>query len=1239
MSASFHFSVLEGVVSKSIFLATNAIPFALAMGFEGDLKNIIQSLTMIQGMLPDARNQVTKSKGLVRVKDTIEWVWDVRDQICTVENMLDEIWYEALRMTVEAQNPTTNKVRSCLNLSNRLPFRFNLNIHWHLDFPRKTGQHALRHIEADQTIINDIFEPNKFRPTIQYVGDSEVVGRQKDVDAVVEMLLGPDIQDGPSVIAIVGMAGLGKTTLAQLVYEHEKVVNNFGNEMMWVSGFSDFNVERILNEMVESLTGVKSESPNIQGIVRNLREKLYGKRYLLVLDDVWSRSLGKWECMGYSLSEIGGAKGSKIVVTTRCMDVVSAMINLPTLTRQLSQLLPSDSWEMFKKEVFPITLTQPLADVGKRIVEKCNGVPFTIKAIASLLYSRCREFERESIEYDSGIKAIESLLYSRRGELKWESIEDDSDMWSSLENGWVSIKSYSSRSSFANENRILKDLSSTLDGLPWHLKLCFAYCSIFPKGADIKKDELIQLWMAQGYLRPIEGPNLDMEDVGHDYFDILLRNSLFQDVEKDEYNNIETFKLHDHVHDLAVHVSEGHAFTKVETRHFSLELWENSTSKFLSDSYGPTIRTVFFTGYLPKNFEDCCWTRALGLFGDDVQKLPCSIQKFIYLKYLDLSETSIEQITNSLTKLYNLETLKLPWCLTELRAELHKLVRLRHFCITDTLETRKLMPTNVGLLTSLRTIPFFVVREGSGHGIEELGKLSKLRGKLHVYDLQHVRDKEEAEKAFMFKKANIQELGFHWGEFGSNSNNHEDVLEGLQPHGKVLGLILECFQGQRFPSWIMSRDAQVLQNLVKVELRYCKRCERIPPLGHLPDLKVIEIVGFHNLDCIHPEFFGYNAEGVSEVVMFPKLRKLTLDDLPNLVKWLSPARTRTTVFFPCLEELNIMGCPQLITIPSHLFSFQELSISFTNISSARNGNMHHPSLTISSSDWESEKIGDLLTDVFENSSESIRKLTIRGLNEWSYLPKDLRNLPSLEELAIIECSNLMSIADERDGFNGLTSLSLRRLSIHRCENLTFLPEVLLQQTLVTLKVDSCPKLVMANPYKLSSLASLQSLTIRNCATSLGSLEHSWKKELLCPRSLLRLEIGPFSENLDYFPWPSAMSSITLTSLHLWGWEKVKHLPDELQHVTTLRKLSIHHFNGLEALPEWLVDLSSLQSLELYSCRKLMRFPERRLTSLQILTVEDCPLLRKSCKKGVGKEWRRIDHIPFVNFSIVPQEYS
>ncbi|KAL7234618.1 hypothetical protein ACSBR1_018120 [Camellia fascicularis] len=616
------------------------------------------------------------------------------------------------------------------------------------------------------------------------------------------MLIGSyDSGDDLSVIAIVGMGGMGKTTLAQLVYKNKKVVKHFGDRRMWICVSNDFIVKRLLNEMVQSLTRDQCEMENIEGIVRKLQEKLYGKKYLLVLDDVWNEIADKWECMRNSLLGIGGSKGSKIIATTRSMHVVSTMRTSPSLTHHLSQLSENESWTMFRKRAFANggpTETPNLLAIGRKMVKKCKGVPLAIKSLGGLMYSKQYNYE-------------------------WVSIEN-SEIWGSTE-----IK-----------NGIQPILRLSFDHLPSpYLKHCFAYCSIFPKDFNIQKDELIQLWMAQGYLQPSSGSNLEMEDVGNNYFNILLHNSLFQDIKLDVYNNIICCKMHD----LALDVSEGNclALTWIagevnyhpEVQHLSLDLRGKISFKFPKENVGK-LRTLLLKQNLPKN----------------IAKIEC---------------------IRALKKFY-------------------ELVSLRHFCFDDTKKNRELMPMMIGKLTSLQTIPFFVVGEDKGQKIEELGSLSKLRGKLMIYNLQQVKSREEAEKAKILGKPNICELGFHWDR---------------------------KFEGQNFASWMMSgRDAQLLQNLVKIELSECTRCEQVPPLGHLPHLEVIRIEA--------------ETTATAATVVFPALRELLLDDMPNIEEWcglgVSSSSSDTTMLFPLLEWLFIRNCPELITIPSHLLPAQELII-------------------------------------------------------------------------------------------------------------------------------------------------------------------------------------------------------------------------------------------------------------------------------------------------------------------------
>ncbi|KAI8560882.1 hypothetical protein RHMOL_Rhmol04G0290600 [Rhododendron molle] len=535
------------------------------------------------------------------------------------------------------------------------------------------------------------------------------------------------------------------------------------------------------------------------------------------------------------------------------MDVVSAMWVPQSLTHQLRELSHDDSWTMFRKRAFASggpTETQTLVKIGGRMVEKCKGVPL-------------------------GINSLGGLLYYKKSLTEWEEIEE-SEIW-------------------RTEGEILPALRLSFHHLPFlSLKQCFAYCSIFPKDQLLEKDVLIQLWMSLGYLQSSPKRNLEMEDVGNEYFDILLHNSLLQDVVLDENNDIIACKMHDLVHDLSLDVSEGSCLTlkasevkdHPKVQHLSLCLKEETRLEFSDRTVGK-LRSLFLTGNLPQDIEHVKSIHALSIV-EYRKELSSSICKFIHLKYLDLSKSLFEKVPNSITKLYNLETLRLPPSLNileEIQIEFHKLVSLRHLCVEDTENSRKMIPTMIGHLTSLRTLPFFSVGEDEGHRIEELGSLSKLRGRLRVYDLQHVKDIEEAERAKMSEKSKVTVLEFHWDRnLGMSDINYGDVLEGLKPHKNLKGLILKDFGGPRLASWMRSRDNQSLHNLVKIELISC-RCEDIPILGHLPNLKVIKMIELDNVECIGPKFYGLDeriiggscsAVAAPAPTVFPALKKLTI---------------------------------------------------------------------------------------------------------------------------------------------------------------------------------------------------------------------------------------------------------------------------------------------------------------------------------------------------------------------------
>ncbi|KAF5932101.1 hypothetical protein HYC85_028272 [Camellia sinensis] len=267
-----------------------------------------------------------------------------------------------------------------------------------------------------------------------------------------------------------------------------------------------------------------------------------------------------------------------------------------------------------------------------------------------------------------------------------------------------------------------------------------------------------------------------------------------------------------------------------------------------------------------------------------------------------------------------------------------------------------------------------------------------------------VKGREEAEKANISGKLNIHELGFHWVRVGSPSMvediasiNHEDVLEGLKPHGNLKGLKLQNFEGKNFASWMMSgRDAQLLQNLVTIELSKCTRCEQVPPLGHLPHLEVIKMSGLSNLKRIGPEFYGchsvvnhdHDNDGIingsysgaatattttekAMAVVFPALRELHLEDMPNIEEWcglgVSSSSPDTTMFFPLLEF--------------------ELICKYNWAFSEKTRNTHRPYLIIEASGVSKWKNGVLLQAHIPSELDDSSMSKIGGFVNISVLPQ------------------------------------------------------------------------------------------------------------------------------------------------------------------------------------------------------------------------------------------------------------
>ncbi|CAN6715946.1 unnamed protein product [Malus baccata var. baccata] len=1117
----------EGILTRLASLAQQE--FSLLWGFKGEVGRLRQSLSKIQAMLQDAAQHSQK-----RGKSVQMWVKDLEDVAQAADEVLEEYGYEVLQRQVELGNRMEKKVLNFFSPHNSIAFRHNMGrkikkINASLaNLKNEAAGLGLVDTKTVDPTSHDVTRvPDRETVSVFDQDEKYIVGREEAVSEIATTLINSsnNKENSISVMAIVGMGGMGKTTLAKSVYHDPNIERQF-DKKIWICVSTNFEVKTVLSMILEQLEQKKTGMQSKEAILKNLQDDMKGQTYLLVLDDVWNEDSDQWNDLMSCLSSVKDTQGSSILVTTRSASAASIVETLPR--RDLKKLSDDECWRILKDRAFPdgsASMTEDQERMGREIAKKCAGVPLVAKVLGNMMHCKLSD--------------------------GWQSIQD-STIWNLPE----------------GEKRIFSVLKLSFDELRSpSLKQCFAYCSMFVQDEIIDKEELIQLWMAQGLLQPSH--NESMEDVGNENFNILLENSFFQDVEM-LGNTVYCCKMHDLMHDLAEHVSKSQSKNFPEIRHEA----KLSTSALHVNPNGGLNGEIL--GDIISTYEGL---RILKLCGAEISELPISIGKLKYLRYLDVSYTRITKLPKSIGKLYNLQTLKIKHDIFQVSrisfpSEVQNLINLRHFEFGRECEG---YPIGIGRLTNLQSLSYFEVGKERGRGIEELAGLKELKGRLSIFNLGRVRDGEEAKKAKLAEKTNLRELLFAWDEDRSMINiNDEDVLEGLGPaHPKLEFLGIDNFMGEKFASWMMGSPFPCLEEL---SLTQCDQLRSAP--SHFPSLKKLEIdsmgsgmpianissnlttltsltiTSIKALDCL-PEGMLKNNKNLAyfKIRGCPDLTCITTDD----------------VFGCCasLQSVHISGCYNLRCLPDGLqtlVSLNKLSIQGCN------------SL-------------ELIPDM--HGLTSLRDLIIDYCPELSSLPSGLEYCTSLQNLRISDCEMLSSI-----GIHGLPP-SLRSLDINGCNSLESIPS-------------------------LENLTHLRKLEIVDCH-GLKNLPGGLKTLT----SLKELKIGGFWKELDSFPPFEVIPQ--LESLMLWGWPKLRSLPEKVQHLTSLAHLEISHFDGMESLPEWLGNLASLQSLQIRSCTNLKYLPTAKamkcLAKLKIVIILHCPGLKERCKKESGPEWHKISHIP------------
>ncbi|XP_075673578.1 disease resistance protein RGA2-like [Castanea sativa] len=1055
-------AILFGVAQKMIVSLGSQIfqEIGSLWGVKDELQKIKSAVSRIQAVLQDAAEQQNHNH---QVRD---WLEKLKDVVYDADDLLGEFFTEALRRRAMSGNKIKKEVRTFFSSSNQLAFRIEMS------GKIKAMRKKLDAIAKENRDFNlKVSPPENYSLNMQreethsFVPNEEVIGREHDKEKIIKLLLEPNNEENLSVIPIVGIGGLGKTTLAQFVYNDENVDKHFELKM-WVCVSDAFELKIIVEKIIASAACKKPEDLHMDELQKLLREKIDKKKYLLVLDDVWNESRNKWDNLKRLLK--GGAKGSKIIITTRVQLV--AEITSPVSIHTLKGLSEDESWSLFEQIAFTKgeeTNNSRLKEIGKEILVRCQGVPLAIKSIGSVL---CLD----------------------KTEPKWSRVKDNV-LTNILQPG----------------DDIFPILKLSYDNLPSHLKSCFAYCSVFPKDCEIEKEMVVQLWIAQGFIQ-LSNTKQQLEEVANEYFKDLLWRSFFEEV-GGEFGNLK-YKMHDLIHDLAESVAmvdckqvdRDSKNVDEKIRHVSCEFFTGSsfnetlsllvkakkirtfllTSNYFNELDEPMLNTINL------NFRSL---RALDIGQSEITMVPNSIGNLIHLKYLDLSR-SYDMVTlpKAITRLWNLQTLKVFSCqsLKELPKDIKELVNLRHLDDNDC-DALSNMPRGIGQLTCLQTLPLFVVSKDSSSiskhvgGLGELNQLNNIRGTLEITHLERLEDaNSECKAANISGKQHLEELKLRWDQEGNINNDDEKSLDGLQPHQNLKYLSVQGYGGVRFSSWL-----SLLANLVEIEING-ERCQHLPRLSQLPSLQSLDLFEMMDLEYMSDGDISEEVPAsstVSSTPFFPSLKSLSIVQCPKLKGWWRSASMQdhhhhSLPSFPCLSYLHIYECPNLTSMP--LFPYLEENLYLENVSfMPLQETMAMASLVPPSSPLSKLKIMTVsfredevpLLDDWPSNLMSLKKLMIWCSPGLTSLPEAVRYLTSLRSLAFKDLPKLESLPAS---LQHLTNL--QDLYIIDCPSLTILPEWISKLTsLETLGIDRCPNLASL-PDELQCLRSLQRLKIVDC---------------------------------------------------------------------------------------------------------------------------------------------------------------
>uniref|UniRef100_K3ZFG1 NB-ARC domain-containing protein n=1 Tax=Setaria italica TaxID=4555 RepID=K3ZFG1_SETIT len=1107
-------------------------------------------------MLPAILERITAAEKQATSREAIRpWLQKLKVAAYEAIQVFDEFNYEALRRQAKKEGRYIK-----LGMGNRIMFR------------RRMGNKLckiVRDIEALVKQMRDFrfdkqpqaqVQINYLRENDSTMVDPEIVSRSRDEEKqkIVRMLVKEQANNkDPMVVPIVGMGGLGKTTLAQLIFNDPEVKKHFHQLMKWVCVSDDFDVCNLANKICNA-----SES-NLENALQNLQRELAGKRYLLVLDDVWNKDDNKWNKLNACLKH--GDVGSAILTTTRDKEIAQLMSTGEE--HGIARLDNKFIKEIIEAKAFISQERKPtdLAGLVDDVVERCAGSPLAAKALGSVLRGKTSTEEWKAV-------ISKSIAHNK-------------------------------------DDRILPILKLSYDDLPSHMKQCFAFCAVFPKDHEIDVERLIQLWMANDFIP--EQKDVRHETIGKQIFSELVSRSFFEDVKQVKgtrygfvywYLSTSTCKIHDLMHDVALSVMGKEVATITEKPKQSDEFLQNTCRHILlscdepeavlNDSLNirsPAIQTLLLgEDFLPtyiflkdprikslQHLAKYSSLRALRLW-QTKSTILLKPKQLHLLRYLDISFSDIVALPEDISILYNLQTLNISncWKLGRLPKGIKYMTALRHL-YTHGCEELKRMPPEVGHLTSLQTLTDFVVGTGPDcSSIAELQHLNNLGGPLLLSQLENVTKAADAKQASLGNKKEIRELSLSWTGSEEEKQHCHKVLEGLEAPPGLEALRIQHYQGTSFPTWMGT-----LPKMVELRLFDCNKSNKLPPLGSVAALQVLHLKRLKKLEslCSGGTFFH-----------FPNLKELTLEDLPEFDRWCEVNWVQgEQIMFPQLEKLFITNCGKVTALPG-------------------------PALLGGSCCGDSKEQDERKLWSAFPVLKVLKLQCLAKFQRWGGAAEATQGqqiiFPQLEKLSIKKCPELAALPSATS-----QGVSFDHSDVTAWSAFPNLKKLLLED------LESFKSLGMteATHERSQVLPRLESLRIRDCESlvEVFNVPASLKTMDLhdCPK--LKSIFGELQDEPTFNQGPSAAPKLSssawdhlLPCLESLNIRQCESLSEVLNLPPSLREIDIWECPELRSVECCLGEFATLERLVLSECKSLASLPDgpQAYSSLRHLQITSCP---------------------------------